>query len=362
MINILHKLYPTHKQESYLDSCLWSSIGIENWIIGQIRNELDNNYIPLKYMKPITLRSYLSKQIKGHSSRCNLPSKLINDCIDSVLVSLKRHKNIYKLHWKSVRMKKSFYFKGDIKIDNDNRLKLPGLKTTMRISEPGKFSGKLKKATLIKKFNGWYVSCCYDQDRTPIKITDGLEAGIDPGLKTSLTFSNGTELIFPRFYQESEELLRKLQRKSKNSKKTKQLAKTIANKRNDHHHKATTNIAKKYMRLYWSDDNFKSLKKLFGKAYSNLGLGKFRDLLANKLASRTDGFGELIKVSNRNSTKTCSSCGSLSGPSGLNGLAVRQWKCSGCGATHDRDINAAINTLLLGKGLLPQFNGIVEAV
>ena len=38
------------------------------------------------------------------------------------------------------------------------------------------------------------------------------------------------------------------------------------------------------------------------------------------------------------------------GPSGWGGLAVRHWRCVACGATHDRDVNAAINTLIAGAG------------
>ena len=51
-------------------------------------------------------------------------------------------------------------------------------------------------------------------------------------------------------------------------------------------------------------------------------------------------------VSERNTTRGCSSCGSLTGPSGLDSLAVRTWICSACGDTHDRDVNAARNILL----------------
>ena len=55
-------------------------------------------------------------------------------------------------------------------------------------------------------------------------------------------------------------------------------------------------------------------------------------------------------VSERNTTRACSSCGSLTGPSGLDMLVVRQWECVECGDTHDRDVNAARNILLLGSG------------
>ncbi len=62
------------------------------------------------------------------------------------------------------------------------------------------------------------------------------------------------------------------------------------------------------------------------------------------------GLGRFIRVNSRNSTRTCSHCGSLTGPQGLADLVIRQWDCGACGAHHDRDINAAVNTLLSGIG------------
>jgi hypothetical protein len=50
------------------------------------------------------------------------------------------------------------------------------------------------------------------------------------------------------------------------------------------------------------------------------------------------------------SPMTCSECGSLSGPTGWIGLSVRNWVCRECGTPHDRDVNAAINTLKTGAG------------
>jgi len=73
-------------------------------------------------------------------------------------------------------------------------------------------------------------------------------------------------------------------------------------------------------------------------------------MIENKIQRRSDGSGLFIRVMSRNSTKRCSSCGSKSGPTGLHQLQVRHWSCA-CGARHDRDINAAVNTLMLGQGL-----------
>ncbi|MEI6355336.1 MAG: zinc ribbon domain-containing protein [Methylococcus sp.] len=51
------------------------------------------------------------------------------------------------------------------------------------------------------------------------------------------------------------------------------------------------------------------------------------------------------------SPRICSACGALTGPQGRAGLKVRQWECIECGTQHDRDVNAAINTLTAAVGM-----------
>jgi putative transposase len=53
------------------------------------------------------------------------------------------------------------------------------------------------------------------------------------------------------------------------------------------------------------------------------------------------------------STRLCSVCGALTGPTGLEGLKVREWVC-GCGAVHDRDVNAEINIRREGKRMVAE--------
>jgi transposase len=60
---------------------------------------------------------------------------------------------------------------------------------------------------------------------------------------------------------------------------------------------------------------------------------------------------EYIEVDERFSTQVCSACGARGGPQGREGLVVRDWSCSGCGARHDRDINSAINILASGRNV-----------
>ena len=363
-ISVSHKLYPTKEQDRWLADMLWHSIAIENWCLTQLRHTLIGTDAPEKWgLKPYwqampvralshsQAKSVLSKRIKYHSKKCGLPSRLLNDCIGHVCESVKRHKNVFKLKWKSARKKRSFYFQGDMKIDKRGRLKLPGLKTSIRMSEMNKFFGSLKKVTIIKEFDHWRAVCVYESETStisPICPTDSREAGIDPGLKDALVLSDGTKIGLPKFYRDACHKIGKLQRKSKNSKKHKRLQRKIKNRRLDHHHKLSTEMARVYEKIYWSDDNFAAMKRMkrLGKSYSDFALGLFRDLLKAKLAARQGGV--FMRVSNRRSTQTCSACGYVEPQASR--LEVREWTCSGCGTRHDRDVNAAINTLLSGRG------------
>jgi len=73
-------------------------------------------------------------------------------------------------------------------------------------------------------------------------------------------------------------------------------------------------------------------------------------MLKAQLQYKGQQAGRCVQIVNeRDTTRTCSSCGARTGPTGLDMLAVRVWMCSGCGDTHDRDVNAAKNILLAGR-------------
>ena len=90
-----------------------------------------------------------------------------------------------------------------------------------------------------------------------------------------------------------------------------------------------------------SKDNNASLQKIMGRSVQNANHSQLRQMIAYKSRSENR---EYVEVESNFSTMTCSECGDRSGPTGKAGLSVRNWKCTACGAEHDRDVNAAINT------------------
>jgi putative transposase len=97
--------------------------------------------------------------------------------------------------------------------------------------------------------------------------------------------------------------------------------------------------------------SLKLVKTKMAKSVLDSGWG----ILKAQLQWKGQQAGRCVKIiSEVNSSRTCSSCGSLTGPQGVNGLRVRTWMCPECGSTQDRDVNAARNILAAGYcGRLP---------
>lgn len=89
------------------------------------------------------------------------------------------------------------------------------------------------------------------------------------------------------------------------------------------------------------------------KSVSDASWADFKSMLAYKAIALGVDYHEVNEMF---STVTCSTCLKRTGPSGLSALGVREWTCA-CGATHNRDVNAASNILRFGhespiKGVL----------
>jgi transposase len=92
----------------------------------------------------------------------------------------------------------------------------------------------------------------------------------------------------------------------------------------------------------------KLAKTRMAKSVLDAGWTTFRNQLRYK-ASRHGA--RYIETDERWTSQTCSCCGVIpdSSPKGMGALGVRHWECSDCGATHDRDVNAALNILRVGR-------------
>lgn len=178
--------------------------------------------------------------------------------------------------------------------------------------------------------------------------------GIDLGLKDTATTSDGDRLQAGRYYRDTEAKHAQAQRRG-HKRQAKRLQRTASRQRRDALHKFTTRIVGQYQKIIVGDvSSQKLVKTRMAKAVLDSGWGMLKQMLLYKGESA----GRTVQiVDEAYTTRACSSCGSLSGPSGLRQLAERSWFCGDCGALHDRDINAAINIANFGARHTPSVCG-----
>ena len=195
----------------------------------------------------------------------------------------------------------------------------------------------------------WYFNTTVEVD---VKPSSGKSAvGIDLGLKSVATCSDGASLERRRITDEYAQALGVAQRANK-AKRVKAIHAKIKNSRKDALHKFTTFAVREYGAIFVGDVSSKKLVKTkMAKSVLDSGWGMLKAQLEYKAKARSVVFEE---INERNTTQTCSSCGAIpaSSPKGRAGLGIREWSCSMCGAQHDRDINAAKNILRLGHQAL----------
>lgn len=171
--------------------------------------------------------------------------------------------------------------------------------------------------------------------------------GIDLGLKDFAAFSDEAmdKVEAHRFFRGLEPALAAAQRAGKKD-RTKAIHAKIANRRKDALHKLSTSLVRNHGAIFVGNVSASAMTQN-GNAKSVLDAGwaVFRTMLQYKCDDAGVWFEE---VNEAYSTQTCSACGSITGPKGREGLAVRRWVCGCCGSEHDRDVNAAKNILRVG--------------
>ena len=194
----------------------------------------------------------------------------------------------------------------------------------------------------------WYFCAVVDVEE---RQSEGqFSVGIDLGCKEAATDSTGFKLI-GREYRRLEEKLGKAQR-AKKKKRVKNIHAKIKNRRQDASHKYTTKLVKDNAAIFVGNVSSQKLTKTkMAKSVLDAGWGQLKTMLEYKCAHAGVVFEEIDEAY---TTQTCSSCGAKppERPKGIAGLGIREWQCSECGVTHDRDINAAKNILALGHGRL----------
>lgn len=210
-----------------------------------------------------------------------------------------------------------------------------------------------KDGNIVQDTRGrWYL--CVPVEMDGLGLPGSPDAvGLDLGLKNAAVASDGQKLT-AKWYHGIQAKLAVAQR-AHNKQKVKALHAKAKNQRQDALHKFSTALVRAYGAIYVGDVSTAFLLKFSPKSTLDAGHGILKTQLRYKSQQAGRVFAE---VSEKWSTQTCSECGSIAGPKGRAGLNERAWVCPGCGASHDRDINAARNILAVGLGYGPPVGGI----
>ncbi|KHG40901.1 transposase [Aphanizomenon flos-aquae 2012/KM1/D3] len=227
----------------------------------------------------------------------------------------------------------------------------------------------IKRVRLIRRADGYYAQFCVGIDVVDIQPKTGVDIGLDVGIESFYTDSNGHHEPNPKFLRKAEKSIkhsqRRIYKKRKGSSGRKKARKLYAKKhlkvsrqRNEHAKRMARNVCKFNDLVAYEDLRVSNLVKnhCLAKSISDASWYLFRQWI-EYFAVKFDKVA--IAVAPHYTSQKCSSCGVIVKKS----LSTRTHNCS-CGCELHRDTNAAINILNLAKnrGGHPQINATgVEA-
>ena len=238
-----------------------------------------------------------------------------------------------------------------------------------------KIEGTIKTATIKREGDCWYVVFACDMEVAPKLAYTDEAVGVDLGLTHFATLSTGDTIDNPRYFRKAEKKLAKAQqnlaRKKKGSKRRKKAAKLVGKlhrkvrrQRQDFLHKQSRQLVDTYETIVFEDlqpanlskrpkpkqdemgcylPNGAAAKGGLNKSISDAGWGRFQQFCTYKAASAGR---EVLFVNPKYTSQICSGCGVVK----KKDLSERWHSCT-CGTELDRDENAAINILRLGRSL-----------
>ena len=256
-------------------------------------------------------------------------------------------------------------------------LKVPRLDKPIKMCESVRFKGEIRSVTISREADEWFASFLVKiPDETFVyahAVGDSqAAAGIDLGLTTLMTLSDGTKFENPRTLKKNLRKVRKLSksvsRKVKGSANRRKAAvrlarghAKVARIRKDHIHKITSKLVRTFKFIGIENLNVSGMTKNRRLARSLQDAAFYE--IRRQLEYKAKLAGGHVVLADRwmPSSKACSSDGC---DHVLEKLALdqRRWTCPACGAAHDRDVNAAKNLMMVALRYRETLNACGENV
>jgi putative transposase len=239
----------------------------------------------------------------------------------------------------------------------DNRVMVSKI-GAIKIIQHRPVEGRIKTLTIQRDALGnWYACFACEVEPSPLPYNDAA-VGIDLGLTTFATLSNGLTVDNPRFFRRDEVELGRAQRrwdKDKTPKRRKVIAhihQRMANRRKDFAHQLSRELVNTYGALIFETLTIKNMLHTCpgGRCQGNHNLAKsisdasWRRLIMDCTYKAEWAGRAVVLVDPRGTSQRCSGCGSVV----RKDLSVRVHDCPVCGLVLDRDLNASLNIEALG--------------
>ena len=399
-----YRLYPTKRQQRLLSEQLEELRWLWNTLLAERKQAWEERLETVDYYEQKAELPGLKADV--HPGLKQVHSQVVQD----VALRLKNAMDAYFRRLKAGETPGYPRFRGKGRYDSltypqwNNGVKLSASGKRLLLSKVGDvkiirhrpLEGTPKTATIRRTSTGkWYVTISCEWEPTPLPAT-GRQVGIDVGLTTFATRSDGEKIANPRFFQQEEKALALAQRKHQlalDAHKAKRAEATGRVKQAQldldeagvwqavsrdaeeraawrHRQKRRKVVARTHERMRWKREDFaqQNSRRLvnefdvivledlsvtslvqFGrlaKSIHDVAWGQFRELIACKAGWADRRF---IAVNPAHTSQDCSACGTRKPDLTL---ADRVYQCSTCGLVMDRDLNAALNILAVGRHCL----------
>ena len=353
MMTYTYKLYRS-KRTAKLDAMLREACFVWNHALA-----LQRRYYSLygKYISTIRMQKHFAKRIRRRLLHSQTTQEILQR-LDASYERFFKRRCRRPPKFKKVRDFSSIVYKqGGFKL-NGNVLVVNSIRQCFRFSFSRPYEGKIRQIRIRRSRLGEYylhvVTDAVAKAYARGKSHKGASVGMDFGLKTYLTLSDGTRIENPLFLKSGLNELRRKSRalsrcaKGSNHRHERRMDlercyERIHNHRNDWQWKTCHELCRRYGIICIEDLNLTGMTRLWGRKVNDLAFGSF----VQKLEYVASKYGtKVVKVDRfYPSSKTCSACQYVNE---LLTLRDRKWTCPQCGTVHDRDLNASINILRQG--------------
>lgn len=350
-----YRLYPTRKQTKAIDETLETHRRIYNSALNERKTTWEESQKSVSCFGQSA--SYkVARETNEYYQRTNF---------SSVQRTLRRLDKAFKAFFRRIKSgdkpgyprfrgynrfdSVEFTYSDGIKLRDNGKLYVQYI-GEVKIKQHRPIIGTIKTAIIQRKAGRYYVCLSVEYEPQPLEPT-GTAVGLDMGISNLVTTSDGEFFPPPKYLRQSEQKLRKQQRKiARRAKSSKRRHKAvtnlqrthehIANQRKDTAHKIARPLVNNYDLIGVENLNIRGLLKNnhLAKSIADAAWNTFIVILTGKAE---EAGRKVIKVDPKYTSQDCSRCGNRV----KKDLSVRTHDCPCCGLVLDRDVNAAVNIL-----------------